>query len=239
MKHTIHALLSANKRAKEQPNLLLRLLEKHGQGNALTYYKNIEAADGLLNYFQTFDPSRFDYTELNSIFDSVVNGLLEKLLPLVSIAVGSENDLPIMEAATSILGEMCIPFEVKIVSAHRTPNFMYEYGRSARGRYDLIIAGAGGAAHLPGMLASLTTVPVLGVPLSSKNLQGMDSLLSIVQMPTGVPVATFSIDGAANAALFAARMLAKDNIHIQKQLDEYNLRQEKKSIDSNNRYPKR
>ena len=129
--------------------------------------------------------------------------------PIVGIVMGSDSDWPVMEAAATALAEFGIPFEVDVVSAHRMPTEMIAYGQQAAGRgLRAIIAGAGGAAHLPGMLASVTTLPVVGVPVPLKTLDGMDSLLSIVQMPAGVPVATVSIGGARNAGLLAVRMLA-------------------------------
>jgi 5-(carboxyamino)imidazole ribonucleotide mutase len=131
--------------------------------------------------------------------------------PLVGVVMGSDSDWPTMQAAAVMLKEFGVPFEARVVSAHRTPDLLFEYAAAA-GRRGLkaIIAGAGGAAHLPGMLAAKTLVPVLGVPVQSKALSGQDSLLSIVQMPKGIPVATFAIGeaGAANAALFAVAMLA-------------------------------
>ena len=131
--------------------------------------------------------------------------------PLVGIVMGSDSDWPIMQAAAKVLEEFGVPYEAKVVSAHRTPDLLYDYAAVAQER-DLkaIIAGAGGAAHLPGMLAAKTVVPVLGVPVPSKHLNGLDSLLSIVQMPKGVPVATFAIGeaGAANAALTAVAIIA-------------------------------
>ena len=129
--------------------------------------------------------------------------------PLVGIVMGSDSDWPVMEAAAAALSEFGIPFETDVVSAHRMPLEMIAYGQNAGARgLRVIIAGAGGAAHLPGMLASVTTLPVVGVPVPLKTLDGMDSLLSIVQMPAGVPVATVSIGGARNAGLLAVRMLA-------------------------------
>lgn len=129
--------------------------------------------------------------------------------PLVGIVMGSDSDWPVMEAAAAALSEFGIPFETDVVSAHRMPIEMIAYGQGAAARgIRVIIAGAGGAAHLPGMLASVTTLPVVGVPVPLKTLDGMDSLLSIVQMPAGVPVATVSIGGARNAGLLAVRMLA-------------------------------
>ncbi|UVY82410.1 5-(carboxyamino)imidazole ribonucleotide mutase [Brachybacterium sp. NBEC-018] len=129
--------------------------------------------------------------------------------PLVGIVMGSDSDYPVMKAAEEALAEFGVPVEVDVVSAHRMPEDMVDYGRGAAARgLRTIIAGAGGAAHLPGMLAALTPLPVIGVPVPLKHLDGMDSLLSIVQMPAGVPVATVSIGGARNAGLLAARILA-------------------------------
>lgn len=128
--------------------------------------------------------------------------------PLVGIVMGSDSDLPTMRAAAEACGELGVPFEVRVVSAHRTPDAMIEYGRTAEARgLRVIIAGAGGAAHLPGMLASVTTLPVIGVPVPLANLSGLDSLLSIVQMPAGIPVATVAVGNARNAGLLAARIL--------------------------------
>lgn len=128
--------------------------------------------------------------------------------PLVGIVMGSDSDWPTMEAAAEVLEEFGIPYEADVVSAHRMPEDMISYGKQAAERgIRVIIAGAGGAAHLPGMLASVTPLPVIGVPVRLKNLEGMDSLLSIVQMPAGVPVATVSINGARNAGLLALRIL--------------------------------
>ncbi len=128
---------------------------------------------------------------------------------LVSIIMGSDSDLSVMQAASDILNQFQISHEVKIISAHRTPEYMFDYARQASGRgIQIIIAGAGGAAHLPGMVASLTPLPVIGVPVKSSNsIGGVDSLLSIVQMPKGIPVATVAINNAANAGLLAARIL--------------------------------
>jgi 5-(carboxyamino)imidazole ribonucleotide mutase len=131
--------------------------------------------------------------------------------PLVGVVMGSKSDLSVMDAAVEVLREFGVSHEVRVVSAHRTPDLLFEYAAAAQVRgLRAIIAGAGGAAHLPGMLAAKTLVPVLGVPVPATSLQGMDSLLSIVQMPKGVPVATFAIGraGAANAGLFAVQMLA-------------------------------
>ncbi|MEO3767383.1 5-(carboxyamino)imidazole ribonucleotide mutase [Streptomyces sp. B8F3] len=129
--------------------------------------------------------------------------------PLVGIVMGSDSDWPVMEAAAQALDEFEVPYEVDVVSAHRMPREMISYGEQAAARgLRTLIAGAGGAAHLPGMLASVTPLPVIGVPVPLKYLDGMDSLLSIVQMPAGVPVATVSVAGARNAGLLAARILA-------------------------------
>ncbi len=129
--------------------------------------------------------------------------------PLVSLVMGSDSDWPVMRLAAEALSEFSIPFEADVVSAHRMPEDMIAYGKAAHDRgIRVIIAGAGGAAHLPGMLASVTPLPVIGVPVPLKTLDGMDSLLSIVQMPAGVPVATVSIGGARNAGLLAVRILA-------------------------------
>ncbi|MZQ75764.1 MAG: 5-(carboxyamino)imidazole ribonucleotide mutase [Peptoclostridium sp.] len=132
-----------------------------------------------------------------------------KEAPIVGIIMGSESDLEVMKPAASILAEFGIPFEIKVVSAHRTPDRLYEYSKNAQLRgLEVIIAGAGGAAHLPGMAASLTPLPVIGVPVRLKHLDGMDSLMSIVQMPSGVPVATVGINNAKNAGILAARILS-------------------------------
>lgn len=128
--------------------------------------------------------------------------------PLVGVVMGSDSDWPIMSDAAQALKEFGIEFEVEVLSAHRTPERMMEWGKAAADRgLKVIIAGAGGAAHLPGMIASVTTLPVIGVPVKLKSLDGMDSLLSIVQMPAGIPVATVSIDGARNAGILAARII--------------------------------
>jgi 5-(carboxyamino)imidazole ribonucleotide mutase len=135
--------------------------------------------------------------------------------PAVGIVMGSDSDWPVMKAAAEALDEFEIPHEVDVVSAHRMPREMIAYGEQAAGRgLRAIIAGAGGAAHLPGMLASVTPLPVIGVPVPLKHLDGMDSLLSIVQMPAGVPVATVSVGGARNAGLLAARILAAHDAHL-------------------------
>ena len=143
---------------------------------------------------------------------------------VVGIIMGSRSDWGVMENAAQTLDEFGIAYEVKVVSAHRTPDRLYEYAKSARGRgLKAIIAGAGGAAHLPGMAAAMTPVPVLGVPVDATVLRGVDALMSIVQMPKGVPVATFAVGkpGAVNAALFAAAMLANDDPAIYDALEAY------------------
>jgi 5-(carboxyamino)imidazole ribonucleotide mutase len=148
--------------------------------------------------------------------------------PIVGVVMGSDSDWPTLKAAAEILREFGVPFEKRVVSAHRTPQLMFDYAESARDRgLKLIIAGAGGAAHLPGMLAAKTTLPVLGVPVQSKALAGQDSLLSIVQMPKGVPVATFAIGeaGAANAALFAIAVLGAEYPALTKELAAFRNRQ--------------
>ena len=130
-------------------------------------------------------------------------------VPLVGIVMGSTSDLETMRAAATMFQELGVSFEMRVVSAHRTPDLMFDYAASASGRgLRIIIAGAGGAAHLPGMIATKTPLPVIGVPVTTRHLGGLDSLLSIAQMPAGVPVATMAIGNAANAALFAARILA-------------------------------
>ncbi|HEY2929432.1 5-(carboxyamino)imidazole ribonucleotide mutase [Piscinibacter sp.] len=147
---------------------------------------------------------------------------------LVGVVMGSSSDWDTLRTATEILAEFGIPFEARVVSAHRMPDDMFAYAQGAAGRgLKAIIAGAGGAAHLPGMLAAKTSVPVLGVPVASRQLHGLDSLYSIVQMPRGIPVATFAIgaSGAANAALFAVAMLANDDAALRVKLDAYRARQ--------------
>ena len=140
--------------------------------------------------------------------------------PLVGIIMGSQSDLPVMEKAAEVLEELDVPHEVRIVSAHRTPGLMVDYASSAADRgLQVLIAGAGGAAHLPGMTAALTPLPVIGVPVSNSKVMGIDSLLSIVSMPSGVPVATVAIDGARNAGILAARMLGAANPHIRTRVE--------------------
>lgn len=142
--------------------------------------------------------------------------------PVVGIVMGSDSDWPTMQAAGEVLTEFGVPFEADVVSAHRMPDEMLAYGRAAHDRgLRVIIAGAGGAAHLPGMLAAVTPLPVIGVPVALKYLEGMDSLLSIVQMPSGVPVATVAIGNARNAGLLAVRMLAMGNPQLTKKMLEF------------------
>ena len=148
--------------------------------------------------------------------------------PLIGIVMGSASDWSVMQQAAIQLANMGVPYEARVVSAHRTPDAMFAYAESAAARgLRAIIAGAGGAAHLPGMLAAKTSLPVLGVPVNSKHLNGLDSLLSIVQMPKGVPVATFAIGeaGAANAALFAIAMLAVTDQALARRLDAFREQQ--------------
>jgi 5-(carboxyamino)imidazole ribonucleotide mutase len=142
--------------------------------------------------------------------------------PLVGVIMGSDSDLPVMQGAIDALVEFGVPHEVRVVSAHRTPDVMVEYAKSAAERgLRVIIAGAGGAAHLPGMTASMTSLPVIGVPVPLKNLDGLDSLLSIVQMPAGVPVATVAVGNARNAGLLAVRILASTDAKLRKALERY------------------
>jgi len=142
--------------------------------------------------------------------------------PLVSIIMGSDSDWPTMRAAADLLTELGIPFEADVVSAHRTPDKMTRFARGAAARgIRVVIAGAGGAAHLPGMVASMTTLPVIGVPVQLARLDGLDSLLSIVQMPAGIPVATMAINGAANAGLLAARIIGSADAGVAARLQEY------------------
>jgi 5-(carboxyamino)imidazole ribonucleotide mutase len=148
--------------------------------------------------------------------------------PLVGIIMGSASDWETMQSAADLLDKLGVPYEVRVVSAHRTPDLLFEYAAGARARgLQVLVCGAGGAAHLPGMTAAKTSLPVLGVPVQSKSLGGLDSLLSIVQMPAGVPVATFAIGsaGAANAALFAAAILANQHPAVARALESYRERQ--------------
>ena len=154
--------------------------------------------------------------------------------PVVGIIMGSNSDWPTMKAAAKMLEDFGVAYEAKVVSAHRTPDLMFEYAEAACGRgLKAIIAGAGGAAHLPGMVAAKTTLPVLGVPVQSKALSGQDSLLSIVQMPKGIPVATFAIGeaGAANAGLFAVALLAGNDAALADKLEAFRARQTQAVLD--------
>ena len=158
---------------------------------------------------------------------------MEERSPVVGVVMGSDSDWPTMRAAAVVLRDLGVPFEARVVSAHRTPDLLFEYATTAAERgLQAIIAGAGGAAHLPGMLAAKTVVPVLGVPVQSKALSGQDSLLSIVQMPKGIPVATFAIGeaGAANAALFAVAMLGNTDADLRRGLEAFRRHQEEKVL---------
>ena len=154
--------------------------------------------------------------------------------PLVGIVMGSDSDWEVMQHAARQLTDFGVAHEARVVSAHRTPDQLYRYAEAAAGRgLRCIIAGAGGAAHLPGMLAAKTTLPVLGVPIPTKHLQGLDSLLSIVQMPAGIPVATFAIGtaGAGNAGLYAVSILALNDSELSERLDEFRRTQERRVLD--------
>lgn len=146
----------------------------------------------------------------------------KKNKPLVGIIMGSDSDLKIMNQASEFLDKSHVLYEMEIVSAHRTPELMFDYAKTAKKRgLKVIIAGAGGSAHLPGMIASLTTLPVIGVPIESHNLKGMDSLLSIVQMPSGIPVACVAINGAINAAILACQILALSSKSISDDVEDF------------------
>lgn len=152
--------------------------------------------------------------------------------PPVGIVMGSDSDLEVMQEAAKVLKEFGVPYEMTIISAHRTPNRAFEYSQSAVSRgLKVIIAGAGGAAHLPGVLAAMTTLPVIGVPIQSKTLNGLDSLLSMVQMPSGVPVATVAINGSKNAGLLAVQILATSDRQLEKKLIQYKKALEKSVLD--------
>lgn len=149
-------------------------------------------------------------------------GINKKNKPLVGIIMGSDSDLKVMIQASEFLKKNHVPYEMEIVSAHRTPDLMFEYAKTAKRRgLKVIIAGAGGSAHLPGMIASLTTLPVIGVPIESHNLNGVDSLLSIVQMPSGIPVACVAINGSINAAVLACQILALSSKNISADVEDY------------------
>lgn len=159
--------------------------------------------------------------------------------PVVGIVGGSRTDFPVLEKAVAILNQLGIPNELRVVSAHRTPDRLFKYAEQAEGRgLAVIIAGAGGAAHLPGMLAAKTHLPVIGVPVPTENLRGLDSLLSIVQMPKGIPVATVAIGGAENAGLLAAQILAGRNRTIREKLIRFREAQTKAAIESSPEHAK-
>lgn len=150
----------------------------------------------------------------------------------IGVIMGSKSDLPTMNECVNVLKDFGVEHEIKIVSAHRTPNLMFDYAKAAKKRgLEVIVAGAGGAAHLPGMVASLTDLPVIGVPIESKTLKGIDSLLSIVQMPGGVPVATVAIGGAKNAALLAVKILALKDERLAEKIVEYRKNMERMILD--------
>mgnify|MGYP001369440040 FL=1 len=153
----------------------------------------------------------------------------------VGIIMGSKSDLPVMQNAIDILNEFGINSEVKIVSAHRTPEKMFKYAQNAKNKgIKVIIAGAGGAAHLPGMIASITTLPVIGVPIKSRNsIDGWDSILSILQMPDGVPVGTVALNGSKNAGILAAQIIATNNDELNEKIEDYKKELENKVISSN------
>jgi len=160
--------------------------------------------------------------------------------PIVGIIMGSESDLPTMEPAATALEEFGVPYEMRVVSAHRTPDAMYLYARAARENgLKVIIAGAGGAAHLPGMVASLTTLPVIGVPVQTKALSGVDSLYSILQMPAGIPVATVAIGNGRNAGLLAVRMLGMTDEKLAEALANYEGEMREKVDEMNSRVARR
>ncbi len=157
----------------------------------------------------------------------------------VGIIMGSDSDLPVMKECAEILEDFGIAYEISIISAHRTPEVAFEYAKTAEERgLEIIIAGAGGAAHLPGVIAALTTLPVIGVPIRSKTLDGLDSLLSIVQMPPGIPVATVSVNGAKNAALLAIHILSIKYSEIKEKLKTYREKMKKSVMEKNERLQK-
>jgi 5-(carboxyamino)imidazole ribonucleotide mutase len=164
---------------------------------------------------------------------------LSETTPLIGIIMGSDSDLPTMEQAIAVCEDFAVPHEVAIISAHRTPDRMVEYARNAYQKgLRVIIAGAGGAAHLPGMVASLTTLPVIGVPVTTRQLKGVDSLYSIVQMPRGIPVATVAIGNAQNAGLLAVQILATSNQQLQSQLQQYRQDLSQTVVDKQDRLDK-
>lgn len=156
--------------------------------------------------------------------------------PLISIIVGSDSDLPIIQDAAKFLEELNIDFEISVISAHRTPDMAFDFAKKAESRgIKVIIAGAGCAAHLPGIIAALTTLPVIGVPITGKSLEGVDALLSIVQMPPGIPVATVGINNAKNSAILAARILAIHDPNLNQKLVEYQQELGQKVSDKNDK----
>lgn len=174
----------------------------------------------------------------DSIIDFTQSSMIMKK-PIVGIVMGSDSDLPTMQEAAEILDRFGIPYEMKITSAHRTPNFMAKYSSTAHERgIKVIIAGAGGAAHLPGMSAAHTPIPVIGIPIRTKSLDGLDSLLSIAQMPGGVPVATVAIGGGKNAGLLAVQILGVNDNRLVKKMIGYKKRMEKESLSKNKRIRK-
>lgn len=182
-----------------------------------------------MNNSSTVDAFADAFKEALNAVDGNINP--PKKTPSVGIIMGSDSDWPIMQDAALILKEFNVPFEARVISAHRTPDLAMEYAKIASSRgVAAIIAGAGGAAHLAGVLAAHTTLPILGVPIPTKDLHGLDSLYSIVQMPKGIPVATFSIGGAANAALFAISLLALNNERLAKALIDFRQMQTQKVL---------
>jgi 5-(carboxyamino)imidazole ribonucleotide mutase len=176
---------------------------------------------------------------VNNNSQKIKRKIMSKTKVEVGIIMGSDSDLPIMEDAVKILKEFEIGYEVKVLSAHRTPNQHAEYSKTAVERgLKVIIAAAGGAAHLPGVTAAHTTLPVIGVPIKGKSLEGMDSLLSIVQMPPGVPVATVAINGAKNAAILAVSIISLGNDEIESKLLEYKKKMENESMAKNEKINK-
>lgn len=165
--------------------------------------------------------------------ECVTEDFLKKSKADIGIVMGSESDLNVMKRAAEILDELGVNYEMTIVSAHRTPGRLFEYARTAQNRgLEVIIAGAGGAAHLPGMIASITALPVIGVPVKGSSLNGIDSLLSIVQMPKGVPVATVAIDGALNAGILAAQILGLKDPRLRERVIEYKAKLEQSVLES-------
>ncbi|MEO0845886.1 MAG: 5-(carboxyamino)imidazole ribonucleotide mutase [Cyanobacteria bacterium J06648_1] len=164
---------------------------------------------------------------------------MSETTPLIGIIMGSDSDLPTMEKAIAVCEDFAVPHEVAIISAHRTPDRMVEYARTAHQRgIKVIIAGAGGAAHLPGMVASLTPLPTIGVPVTTRQLQGVDSLYSIVQMPRGIPVATVAIGNAQNAGLLAVQILATSDMQLQAKVEQYRRNLAQTVLDKQDRLDK-